>query len=504
MKFDLRKSILVPAGILLSSLVLVNLISRNWFERFDLTDNKRFSLSPSSRSVVSEIDDLLTMKAYFSDDLPGEYGNTRRYLQDILEEYEAFGKGNIRFEFYAPESDEELETEAQKSGVMPVQMQVVENDKLEVKKVFLGMSLLYEDKREVLPVIQTTTGLEYEITTKIKKLVEKNKQTVGLARADDQEADTRTVEQLLRERYLVRTLDLENPVPADINVILVRGVADTLADSVRANLEEFLDRSGNVLLAQSRVNSNLETQQGTDIESDIFEILDYYGLHLKNNLVLDRTCAVVNVSRNMGIIRMNVPMEYPFLPLVRSFNPEEPLVSGLEQLRLFFPSEINVSDSLPENVSVSTLFSSSDKSATMSGFYNLNPDPQANPIFRRLNKPGKVLAARSEKVNPGSGLLSQVILVADSKFLDDASGAASPENHVFLMNAVDFLMGDRGLIELRSREITSRPLKELTDDARRNWKWANIVLPSVLVVGFGLFRNRRQKRHARLLEELYD
>jgi ABC-type uncharacterized transport system involved in gliding motility auxiliary subunit len=90
------------------------------------------------------------------------------------------------------------------------------------------------------------------------------------------------------------------------------------------------------------------------------------------------------------------------------------------------------------------------------------------------------------------------------RFLNDGSGAESAENHIFLMNAVDYLMGDRGLIKLRSRQITSRPLKELSDGERRNWKWLNIFMPTVLVVGFGLYRNRKQKTRARRLKELYD
>ena len=98
-----------------------------------------FSLSTSSKSVIKEIDDLLTMKVYFSDDLPGEYANNRRYLQDILEEYAAISKGNIKFEF-APQ--DKLEEEAQKSGIMPLQLQVIENDKVEVKRVLMGMAIV--------------------------------------------------------------------------------------------------------------------------------------------------------------------------------------------------------------------------------------------------------------------------------------------------------------------------------------------------------------------------
>ena len=81
-----KNSFTLYMSILVGILLLLNLIGRNWYKRFDLTDNKMYSLSKSSEDIVGKIDDLLTMKIYFSDDLPGELSNTQRFLQDLLEE----------------------------------------------------------------------------------------------------------------------------------------------------------------------------------------------------------------------------------------------------------------------------------------------------------------------------------------------------------------------------------------------------------------------------------
>ena len=78
MNFDFRKSVAAPAVILIFALVLLNLIARNWYHRVDLTDTKMYSLSSSTKQVIERIDDLLNVKVYFSDNLPGEYGNNRR------------------------------------------------------------------------------------------------------------------------------------------------------------------------------------------------------------------------------------------------------------------------------------------------------------------------------------------------------------------------------------------------------------------------------------------
>ena len=94
----------------------------------------KFSLSPSSKTIVSKLDDRLTIKVYFSDDLPSELGNTRRFLQDILEEYQALSD-DVSFFFHAPESDSELEEQARKDGIQPVQMQALENDQMVVKSI---------------------------------------------------------------------------------------------------------------------------------------------------------------------------------------------------------------------------------------------------------------------------------------------------------------------------------------------------------------------------------
>ena len=179
-----KNSFIVYVGGLLIGLILLNLISRDNFRRFDLTDNKKFSLSSSSETIVSKLDDRLTIKVYFSDDLPSELGNTRRFLQDILEEYAALSN-DISFFFHAPESDTELEEQARKDGIQPVQMQALENDQMVVKKVYLGMVLLFENKKEIIPLIQSTAGLEYMISTKIKTLINLNKKTIGLMALDE-------------------------------------------------------------------------------------------------------------------------------------------------------------------------------------------------------------------------------------------------------------------------------------------------------------------------------
>jgi len=518
MQINNKNSFLIFSSGLLLGLILLNITGRDLFHRFDLTDNKMFTLSPSSKSILSKLDDRLTMKVYFSENLPNELGNTRRFLQDILEEYRA-KSDEISFYFHNPESDQELEEQARKDGIQPVQMQVIENDKVEIKKVYLGMVLLFENKKEVLPVIQSTAGLEYMISTKIKSLINIDKKSVGLAHLNpDNAIKTDNLSAQLSQHYNFRTIDLKTKIPDNLDVLLVTAAVDTLDSTVVENLNSFLNSGKRLFIAQSGINTNIQTQQADPIQSDIFEFLSKYSLQLQKNLVLDAKCGNVQVQERRGIFLMNRPMEYPFFPIVDSFNSSEIVVSDLEQVLPFFPSEIRI-DTL-ENDKVAgavPLFTSSNNSGIMEQNLMISPDPQQNPFIRMLGQKAKILSATSKLINGG-----ELMLVSDSRFFSDDGGMSVEDNLVFLMNAVDYLAGDQDLISLRSREITSRPLDilQLTDDEARSysqnereklenstkkrWKYANMLLPSVFIIGFGFFRMRREKNQSEMLKQIYD
>ncbi len=492
-----KKTFTIYIIIVLVAVFLVNLIARNVFFRLDFTDNKMYSLSSSSKAILKKIDDLLTVKVYFSENLPGEYGNNERYLQDILEEYSAYSDGKLRFEFFRPENDEDLAKEAQKYGIQPVQLQVVENDKLEIKRVHMGLVLLYEDKRETIPIIQTTTGLEYDISTKIKKLVDPDRTIIAIARTENQTVENQSIMALLRESYEVRNIKLNQAIPANIKMVLMNGVTDSLSQEEYNNLHIYLEGGGNLLLAQSRIAADLRSQRGTPIKSNIFDIPSEFGLNIEENLVLDRNCGAITVQQRTGIFSFNTAMEYQFFPLIHRFE-DHAIVSGLEQVRLFFTSEIK-----PDSTAQYTpLFYTSDKSGIMTGFYNLNPID--NPLLKNLEQEGKLVGAYASAALGEGSIVSQLILVTDSDLLSDNGGGRIPENAVFVMNAVDYLVGDSEMMALRSREITTRPLKELEDSSKARWKWINILLPAILVIGVGLIQWQREVKRTKQLEELYD
>jgi ABC-type uncharacterized transport system involved in gliding motility auxiliary subunit len=161
----------LTAAVLVVAIVIVaNSVSMNLFKRLDLTEGRIYSLNPASKRIVGELEDTFLVKAFFSKNLPAPYNANAKYVQDKLEEYRAYGKGRFRYEFVDPADDAALEQDAQKHRIPPVQVQVVEQDQFQSKKAYMGLVFLYQDRQETIPVVDNPVGLEYEITTSIKKL----------------------------------------------------------------------------------------------------------------------------------------------------------------------------------------------------------------------------------------------------------------------------------------------------------------------------------------------
>lgn len=159
-------------------IVLVNVVGMTLFFRIDLTKNKIYSLSDASKKVVSNLSEPLTVNVFFTKNLPAPHNNTERYLHDLLEEYAIHANRYFNYRFYdvSPEPDKinkesELNRElANNYGIRPVQIQVFEEDEVKFKNAYMGLVLIHGDLIERIPTITTINGLEYKLTTAMKKL----------------------------------------------------------------------------------------------------------------------------------------------------------------------------------------------------------------------------------------------------------------------------------------------------------------------------------------------
>ncbi len=159
-------------------LVLINLVGTNLFFRVDLTSNELYSLSKASKNVVSTLKEPLTINVFFSKNLPSPYNNIERYLHDLLEEYGIHANNYLSYSFYnvsAKEGDlsekaEENRKMAQNYGIYPVNVQKIEQDEAKIQRAYMGIVFIHGDIIEKMPAVTSTEGLEYKITTTIKRM----------------------------------------------------------------------------------------------------------------------------------------------------------------------------------------------------------------------------------------------------------------------------------------------------------------------------------------------
>ncbi len=522
--------------LIVAIIVIFNIALRSLFFRLDLTKDNVYSLSNSSKNVIKKLDDRMIAKVYFSENLPGQYANSRRYLQDLLEEYQAYSKGDFHFEFINPDEDEAAMRDAQSYRIPPIQLQVIENDKMEVKKVYMGLVLLYNDKTETLPVIQNTKGVEYDLTAAIKKLTAVDMNVVGIYSGNSQ-ISTQKLQELLQQTYSVRNVDISTTIPPSVKTLLVHGIKDSLSMTELYNLDQFIMDGGKLFLGVSRIDAQLQQGLGKKIQSNLYDFLAHYGIEVGQEMLIDKRCGQIQIQQKQGFFSYASAIDYPPFLRIQNFNADNIIVKDLEEANLFFANPIY---SIDGTETVAPLMKTSNRTGlinvsqiprqqygqyAMTKGYNIMPDikdsPQyTNAAMTNFSDPSQPVAALIEKSFTSffadssdttymtedfikSTHTGQMIVVGDNELFNDQAAGGVEANQNFIINGIDYLSGDQELIEIRSRGVTSRPLDELSKSSRRFWKWLNILLPSLLVILYGLFRMKRKKAKRKIMEEIY-
>ncbi|MCC7430078.1 Gldg family protein [bacterium] len=514
-KLNSNLLLLVIVGILIA----INVISNYFFTRIDLTEEKIFTLAPTSIETVKNLDDKLFIKAYFSADIPSPFSNTRQYLQDQLDEYRAYSNGNLVYEFIS----DSLDREAPKAGIQPVDLRVVENDQISVRRVYLGLVMNYEDKKEVMPFIQSSEGLEYDLTKRILKLTTESTKKIGFLTGHDEadEKSLQTVRSHLLEQYQVVPVSTEfgKKIPQDIAALLVISPKKALSEWDKYAIDQYLIGGGKVGFYLNQVAVELSQQQSENLNLNLDNLLASYGIKVNQNLVQDLQNQPINVQERRGIFNINRQIPYPFLPLVRTFAKGEGMVKDLENVSFYFASTIDTTAAKETSV-YKVLAYSSPYSKTASGEYQLYPqDPsQINKNDYNLGKQalavsvsGKITSAfasgnRPQFMRPDSTfgddiqptLLetenARVFVVGDGDFMQE-NFKNQPDNINLFLNSVDWLASSEGLISIRSREVTDRKIEEITDGKKDFIKWGNSIGLPLLVLVFGLVRWQVRKNH---------
>ncbi|MCX7984616.1 MAG: Gldg family protein [Bacteroidetes bacterium] len=508
-----KSQALIRLGLIFGILVVLNFISVRLFWRLDLTKAGVYTLSDASKALVRNLDDKVSIKAYFTEDLPAPYNANRRQVLDILNEYKAYGKGNIQFEFINPEG-EKAEQEAQQAGIPPVEVQVIKEDKFEVKRAFLGLVFYYEDKKEVLPVVQNLSTLEYDISSTIKRLTTRIKKRIGYTTGHQEPelSSLQRVYQELAKQYELVPVNLSSStatVPLDIEALLIIAPQQKFSDSSLYALDQYIMRGGKVAFLLNKVNASLQQRFAQPQELGVESLLEHYGVRINADLVRDAQCAHISVIQQQGPFRIQSQIPFPYLPMASSMDRTNPMVKDLESIIFFFVSSLDTTGVTRKGIAAEVLIRSSKYSGRQSGFFVL--DPFHRYTQQELSEHGiplaVVLSGSFQSYFQGKSLVPQltkskdtrIIVVGDGDFMKDEF-LSSKGNFSFFVNIVDYLADDAGLITIRSKDVSQPPLEQVSDTMKKVLKYGNLLIPPVLVIGYGLLRWRRRVAWKKAME----
>ncbi len=489
-------------GILLAGgiLVLINLIGLNVFLRLDFTDDRVYSLSDASKRVVQNLDDPVTISAFFTTDLPAQFAANRRFLKDKLDDYRAYGGSNVQYRFVDPDESEELQAEALRYQIQPVQIQVIEENSVQLKNAYMGVAIQYESKREVIPFVQDLARLEYDLTSAIRRMTRERKPSVGFLTGHGEPNPLQDMQMLaegLGANYESRTVNAEELAQDNKpDVLLIVAPTDTIPPEDLVAIDNYVMEGGRVGLLVNRVAGDLNIGQAAELNIGLETLLGPYGADITPNLIMDENNSVVTVQRRQGFFTVAQQIQYPLFPVATRFNADNMMVSRLPSLMFYFVSSIDTTLVLPPGVTREPLIYSSSQSGEQRGFFMLQPTQTSATLAGGPYVLGAAFTGTFPSAyEPGrTSVPTRLVVVGDGDlFNQSVLGGTAAAHAPFGLNLVDWLIQDEALLTIRAKSLQARTLRETSNSTKAFVKYANMVGPLLIVLLFGLARWSRRR-----------
>ncbi len=566
MKTSIKKNI-VSLAFLIVGLILLNILGNYFYQRFDLTQDKRFTLSEAAKDIVEKVDSPIVVDVFLKGNFPPEFQRLQNETEQLLKEFSAFNP-NIKFEFINPlEEGKNLETfqqQSEKFGLTPAQISVTENGKQSTELVYPWALAYYNGKTVKIPLLKNDLGatseervsssiqnLQYAFADGFKKLSSEKSKKVAVLKGNG-EYDDRYIADFfssLREYYYIAPFTLDsvsvNPEKTlktlqGYDLVVAAQPTEAFSDAEKYILDQYLMNGGKTLwlldatLMQTDSVSGRTFAFGKDLNLNDFFFK--YGIRINPNLVKDVYSAPIVLAS--GDEREAQYNSYPwfFSPLSSSAN-NHPIVSNIEAVKFNYASAI---DTLPNNIKKTVLLSTSPITKIVGLPAPIDFDteiPQNLQVVNEGPKPneynagevplavlleGEFTSAYKNRVKPikleGSlkniddGKPSKMVVISDGDVIKNQMQGNRPlelgfdkmtntfyGNKEFLLNTVNYLLDDSGLINIRTRQIAVPFLDpQKTVEQRTKWQILNLLLPlgllGVFGVAFTFYRKRKYTR----------
>lgn len=552
-----RKDIIMLL-IVLTIVILLNFVGAFLFKRFDLTTEKRYTLSESSRKLLKKLDDVVYIKVYLQGDFNPNFTRLKNETKELLDEFRAYSNGNLEYELINPldnpskEETDKIEKQLYDKGIMPEQ--IVDRSSQKVSETFIwpGAIITYKGKESVWQIYKRQLGfeveqsinnsvqeLEYGLTNAIRKTSLLKKPEVLFIEGHD-ELDTIRGADFMRsvaEYYNVSRVKINNKLYAlkGADAIVIAQPDSMFDEKDKFIIDQFIMHGGKALwlIDPVYVNRDTLTTRGYSLgfrnDLNLDDILFKYGVRLNPVLVQDLQSAQVPV--NVGF-KQGQPDFKPFFwhyyPLLLPSS-NHPIVKNLDLIRTEYIGTLDTVFS--KDVTKTILLQTSKYTKTMPTPVRIlaaqvKLKPQESQFKNSFQNVACLLEGQFESNYKnritsriltdsifdfvGKSKPTKMIVVADGDIAKNeyqrSTGMIYPTgydlyskqqfaNKTFLLNCMNYLLDDEGLLQLRSREIKLRLLdKKKTATQVTKWKFINVAVPVLIIIGFGLIQYYIRKK----------
>lgn len=499
---ELKRKFLTSFIVVVFLGVLANIAFTYYFIRFDITKEKRYSLSKVTKDIISTLKRPITVKAYFSSNVPTNYVTTKKDLREMLVEYNRYSRGNVVYEFRDPIESEEMEQKALKEGIQPINIAVREKDQLKQIKGYMGLVIEYGEKREVIPFLSPEASIEYTLTSSIRKLTIEEKPKIAFMVWGKSIASSRLrgILQELQKIYQVEDFYPDSNkfnLPENTKTLCIISPEDSLLPAHINAIDSFLTDGGSLFISYHPMSANFRFAMVNYIPTNFHAFLKQKGIEIENKIVVDSRCGYVGVRQNFGGFNLVQQIPFPYFPIITKFA-EHPITKGIPRIMLQLASPLKFVGDTSKIIFKPIAFTS-EYSGTFTAPLYLSLDKEWNKSdFPEKHIP--VVGILEGKWNPNSAKNFKMVIIASNRFLVGEEEGANeiPEEHmVFTLNALEWLSEQTELVDLRTKLLKAKPiLKELSDTQKAIIKWLNFTLPILIVIGIGIWRyilNQKKK-----------
>ncbi len=544
--------------VVLTIVALLNFLGAFLFKRFDLTSEKRYTLSESSRKLLKKLDDVVYIKVYLQGDFNPNFTRLKNETKELLDEFRAYSNGNLEYELINPldnpskEETDKIEKQLYDKGIMPEQ--IVDRSSQKVSETFIwpGAIITYKGKESVWQIYKRQLGfeaeqsinnsiqeMEYGLTNAIRKTTLLRKPEVLFVEGHD-ELDTIRGADFMRsvaEYYNVSRVNINHKLYAlkGADAIVIAQPDSMFDEKDKYIIDQFIMHGGKALwlIDPVYVNRDTLTTRGFSLgfknDLNLDDILFKYGVRLNPVLVQDLQSAQVpvNVGFKQGQPDFK-PFYWNYYPLLLPSS-NHPIVKNLDLIRTEY---IGTLDTIyTKDVTKTILLQTSRYTKTqptpvriLAAQVKLKPnESQYNNSFQNVACLLEGQFESNYKNRITSRILedsifdfkaksppTKMIVVADGDIAKNeyqrATGMIYPvgydmytkqqfANKTFLLNCMNYLLDDEGLLQLRSREVKLRLLdKKKTSTQVTKWKLTNVGLPLLIIICFGLIQYYIRKK----------